>query len=185
MGLATLSQPASGLARTFSPANLKWALLAAIAALNGYAVVLMYARGEYALALLTLFVVAIGIYVFSAKKAYSFRYIFPAITAMVVFIIFPLAYTVGMAFTNYSGTNLLSLQRVQAFHLDKTFPVAGGAFSFDLRDAGEGQYQFILKSKVDGTQLQGPVLDLAGPGRGLEFAVLQQQGRRTVPGGQL
>lgn len=98
---------------------LKWTMAALIAVLNGYAAVMMYASGEWVFALLDLVVVSVGLYVFMNKKTYAHRYIFPGVAGMVVFIIFPLAYTIGIAFTNYSGSNLLSLEQARDYHLKK------------------------------------------------------------------
>ncbi|WP_432453433.1 MULTISPECIES: maltose ABC transporter permease MalF [unclassified Agarivorans] len=124
---------------------LKLLLVSAIVLLNGYAIVLMYAGGEYAFALLTLVVVSTGVYVFVNKKMYAHRYIFPGIAGMVVFIIFPLAYTIGIAFTNYSGTNLLSLERVEQLHTQKIYMAKGGSFGFQLHRAEDGKYILALK----------------------------------------
>ena len=88
---------------------IKWLVATLVVILNGYAVVMMYAGGEIAFALLDLVLVATGVYVFLNKKTYAHRYIFPGVAGMVAFIIFPLAYTISIAFTNYSGANLLSL----------------------------------------------------------------------------
>lgn len=56
---------------------LKTAVLSAIGLLNGYAIVLMYARGEFAFALLTLVLASMGIYVFHVN----------ALTHTVIFIL--------------------------------------------------------------------------------------------------
>ncbi|MDN3685481.1 hypothetical protein QW180_25595 [Vibrio sinaloensis] len=64
----------------------------------------MYSRGETAFALLTLILSALALYIFgSKKKTYAHRYIYPGIAGMILFILFPLAYTVNLAFTNYSA----------------------------------------------------------------------------------
>ncbi|MGY3902076.1 maltose ABC transporter permease MalF [Aeromonas lusitana] len=124
---------------------LKWTIAALVAILNGYAAVMMYASGEWVFALLDLVVVSVGLYVFMNKKTYAHRYIFPGVAGMVVFIIFPLAYTIGIAFTNYSGANLLSLEQARNFHLKKIYKVAGGEFDFTLLGGDKGQYQLLLQ----------------------------------------
>ncbi|MFQ2547977.1 maltose ABC transporter permease MalF [Aeromonas caviae] len=124
---------------------LKWTMAALIAVLNGYAAVMMYASGEWVFALLDLVVVSVGLYVFMNKKTYAHRYIFPGVAGMVVFIIFPLAYTIGIAFTNYSGSNLLSLEQARDYHLKKTYKVTGGEFDFTLLGGENNQFQLLLK----------------------------------------
>jgi maltose/maltodextrin transport system permease protein len=137
---------------------LKLLLVTAIVLLNGYAIVLMYAGGEYAFALLTLVVVSTGVYVFVNQKTYAHRYIFPGIAGMVVFIIFPLAYTVGIAFTNYSGTNLLSLERVEQLHSQKTYMAKGGSFDFQLHQDVSGKY--VLALTQDDTLYTSRLVDM-------------------------
>lgn len=124
---------------------LKWTIAALVAILNGYAAVMMYASGEWVFALLDLVVVSVGLYVFMNKKTYAHRYIFPGVAGMVVFIIFPLAYTIGIAFTNYSGSNLLSLEQARDYHLKKSYKVAGGEFDFTLLGGENNQFQLLLK----------------------------------------
>ncbi|WP_042013959.1 maltose ABC transporter permease MalF [Aeromonas fluvialis] len=123
---------------------LKWTIAALVAILNGYAAVMMYASGEWVFALLDLVVVSVGLYVFMNKKTYAHRYIFPGVAGMVVFIIFPLAYTIGIAFTNYSGANLLSAEQARDYHLKKSYKVAGGEFDFTLLGGDNGQFQLQL-----------------------------------------
>lgn len=105
---------------------------------------MMYAGGEIAFALLDLVLVATGVYVFLNKKTYAHRYL-PGWWKMVAFIIFPLAYTISIAFTNYSGANLLSLEHASAYHLKKTYKVKGGEYDFSLLDRGEQRYQLLLR----------------------------------------
>lgn len=112
---------------------LKWLALGLISIINGYATILMYARGEYAFALLTLVLTSLGVYVFARKSMYAHRYIFPGVAGMILFIIFPLMYTIGLAFTNYSGTNQLSLERAQSVLLQQTYQ-SGDSVKFSLYD---------------------------------------------------
>ncbi|MGY3688749.1 maltose ABC transporter permease MalF [Vibrio coralliilyticus] len=110
---------------------IKWALLGSVGILNGYATILMYSRGEIAFALLTLIVTALALYIFGSKKTYAHRYIYPGIAGMILFILFPLAYTVGLAFTNYSAKNQLSFERAQSVLLDRTYQ-SGDSYPFSL-----------------------------------------------------
>ena len=124
---------------------IKWLVAILVVLLNGYAIIMMYAGGEIAFALLDLFLVATGVYVFLNKKTYAHRYIFPGVAGMIAFIIFPLAYTISIAFTNYSGANLLSLENAMNYHLKKFYKVPGGEFDFTLVDRGEKRFQLVLK----------------------------------------
>lgn len=125
---------------------LKWGLVGLIALLNGYAVVLMYARGETIFALLTLTLVSVGLYVFISERAYSYRYIFPGVATVFIFIVFPLIYTFIIAFTNYSATNILDLERVQDHHLKQTYALGEETYTFSLHKNAGQQFQIGLKS---------------------------------------
>ncbi|MBC7002364.1 maltose ABC transporter permease MalF [Photobacterium sp. BZF1] len=128
-------------------AFLKWASLGLVSLINGYATILMYARGEYAFALLTLVLTSLGVYVFARKSTYAHRYIYPGVAGMILFIIFPLLYTVGLAFTNYSGTNQLSFDRAQSVLTQQTYQ-SGDSFNFSLYEQ-DGSFSIALK---DGEQ---------------------------------
>lgn len=123
--------------------GLKWLVLTLISLINGYACVLMYSRGEYAFALLTLILTSLGVYVFARKKTYAHRYIYPGVAGMILFVIFPLVYTLGLAFTNYSGTHQLSFERAQGILLSQSFQT-GKKVNFDIYQSEEG-YRLALK----------------------------------------
>lgn len=118
-------------------AFIKWALLASVAIINGYATVLMYSRGETAFALLTVVLTALALYIFGSKKTYAHRYIYPGIAGMILFIIFPLVYTVGLSLTNYSASNQLSFERAQSVLLERTFQ-GGDSYPFSLYQTDKG-----------------------------------------------
>ncbi|UXI04291.1 maltose ABC transporter permease MalF [Photobacterium sp. TY1-4] len=138
---------------------LKWSLLGMIGAVNGYATILMYAQGEIPFALLTVVLTALALYIFGSKRTYAHRYIFPGIAGMLIFIIFPLVYTVGLAFTNYSASNQLSLDRTQAVLQQRSFQ-SGESYRFDLYKVEHG-HQIVIK---DGSVLlASDVFDLTAP----------------------
>ncbi|PMH43170.1 maltose transporter [Vibrio sp. 10N.286.49.B3] len=126
---------------------IKWGLLGSVGLINGYATILMYARGEVAFALLTLLLTSLAIYIFGSKKTYAHRYIYPGVAGMILFILFPLAYTVGLAFTNYSAKNQLSLERTQSVLMDRTYQ-SGVSYPFTLYKNDEN-YQIVIQ---DGEQ---------------------------------
>ncbi|WP_117233120.1 maltose ABC transporter permease MalF [Vibrio maerlii] len=143
---------------------IKWALLASVGIVNGYATILMYSRGELSFALLTVVLTALALYIFGSKKTYAHRYIYPGIAGMILFIIFPLIYTIGLAFTNYSAKNQLSLERAQTVLLDRTFQ-GGDSYGFDLYQVDDG-HQLVVKK--NGDLLASPVFTM-GELNGQEF----------------
>lgn len=124
-------------------AFLKWAVLGAVGIVNGYATILMYSRGEVAFALLTLILTTLALYIFGSRKTYAHRYIYPGIAGMILFILFPLAYTVGLAFTNYSAKNQLTLERAQSVLMDQTFQ-SGESYAFQLYKTEQG-YRLLIE----------------------------------------
>ncbi|SUT93806.1 maltose ABC transporter permease MalF [Actinobacillus lignieresii] len=114
--------------------------------LSFYLVFTIYLQGEILFALLVLVVVTAGIYIFSNKSTYHWRYVYPGVAAMGIFVLFPLICTVVIAFTNYSGSNQLSFEQVLRNLQSQTY-AAGERLDFKLIEANNNQYQIALTSK--------------------------------------
>ena len=142
---------------------LKWGLLGLIGLLNAYAVVVMYVQGETIFALVTLVLVATGLYVFASEKAYVYRYIFPGVATMFIFIIFPLTYTLWIAFTNYSASNILTFERARDYQLAQTYRMEGGDYEFALYGAGGDWYRLALTAG-DGQRFLSQPVEMRKPG---------------------
>ncbi|CAH0526645.1 maltose ABC transporter permease MalF [Vibrio hippocampi] len=156
-GTDAMTAPAAGLPSSKKVLT-KWALLGTVGIINGYATILMYSRGEIAFALLTLILTALALFVFGSKKTYAHRYIYPGVAGMILFILFPLAYTVGLAFTNYSAKNQLSFERAQQVLLDRTYQ-SGDSYPFTLYKTDMGHQLVVEKA---GQRLATPVFQLDG-----------------------
>ncbi|ADO50367.1 maltose ABC transporter permease MalF [[Enterobacter] lignolyticus] len=114
---------------------MKWSVMALLGLLVCYLVALMYAQGEYLFAIMTLILSSVGLYIFANRKAYAWRYVYPGIAGMGLFVLFPLICTIAIAFTNYSSTNQLTFERAQQVLLDRSYQ-AGKSFNFGLYPAG-------------------------------------------------
>ncbi|MBD2797395.1 maltose ABC transporter permease MalF [Xenorhabdus sp. 18] len=123
---------------------LKWFAIGFCLLFTGYLVVLMYAQGEYLFAMLTLVLLGSGIYVFSNRKAYVWRYTYPGIAGIGLFILFPLICTIAIAFTNYSSTNQLTFERAQTVLMSRHYQT-GEPFNFKLYPVSE---QWVLALSV-------------------------------------
>ena len=108
---------------------------AAIAAL--YAVTVVHATGQTALAITLLIVSALAIWTYSSKHTGALRYLFPGVAAALVFVVFPMLYTMGVGFTNHSSTNLLDLDRARAYLAEESIIVPGSERGFTLHADGE------------------------------------------------
>jgi len=147
-------------------------LLALLAA--GVCLLLVYrihAAGQTTWALGVGALLAAGFFVYLSNIAFAYRYLFPGLAAMGVFVAFPLLYTAQIGFTNYSSAHLLSLERSRAYLLDQTWVDEDRAMVFTLHPEGN-RWRLLLAShpespgRTPGAWLSPP-LDLrasASPG---------------------
>jgi len=126
-----------GLPRSLTT-SVRWLLWLAFNAFALYLVVALYVQKQMAFALLGLVVTGIASYLFINRRMYAQRYIYPSVAGMLVFVIFPLLYTVGIGFTNYSGSHLLSQSQAERYHLSQTY-LAGERFRFSLHSSPQGE----------------------------------------------
>lgn len=113
---------------------IKYTLFSVFSLMTLYVVWSFYLAGEpiFALGFFVLFGVTVTLYMF--KRFYTWRFIFPAIAAIAAFIILPVIYTSSVGFTNYSARNLLTFERVQKYHLQKTVSLEGSQRPFGLTE---------------------------------------------------
>lgn len=135
--------PAEKLARW-----LHWpaAIVAMLAAL--YLVFVVYATGQAAWAAGLLVLFTAGFYVYLSRGGFAWRYLFPGVAGMLVFIAFPLVYTAQIGFTNYSSTHLLSEARVREYLLDQHDAVEDQVLAYSLHASG-AEYRLVLRAEGD------------------------------------
>lgn len=138
---------------------LKIILVSAVLLLDFYLVTLMYLQGEYLFAILTLLILSSGIYIFSYKNVYVWRYLFPGLIGMSIFILFPLIATIAIAFTNYSGSNQLSFERVLNVLQEQRY-FTGDKYDFKLYSQRDNQWQILLQNKRTGQLFLTPTNSL-------------------------
>ena len=88
---------------------------------------------------------------FTSEKAYNYRYVYPSLLGVILFVVFPLIYTVNVAFTNYSSSNLLTFERVKQIHLAKRYQSGDDKYTLALYQSGEN-YQLQLTDKDDSSR---------------------------------
>ena len=122
--------------------DIKRAAGTAVAAVVGLAglwiVYAIYAAGQPVLAIAALALFAAGLYVYVSRAVVAWRYLFPGVTGMLLFVAFPLIYTMWIGFTNYSSTHLLSQARVKAYLLEQTVPDEDHSLEFSLHPQADG-----------------------------------------------
>ena len=117
-------------------------ILATSIALGLYLVFILYTTGQSLLAAVFLALLALFGYVYSTERLYPYRYLFPGLAAVLVFVIFPLVYTISIGFTNYSSKHILTFERATQTLLDETQRANGPAFVMTLHADGK---EFRLK----------------------------------------
>ncbi|CNK57008.1 maltose transporter membrane protein [Yersinia frederiksenii] len=130
---------------------LKWLIIGTLSLFTCYLIMLMYAQGEYLFAIVTLILVSLGLYVFANRRAYAWRYVYPGVAGMGLFVLFPLICTIAIAFTNYSSTNQLTFERAQSVLMDRQFQT-GKTFTFGLYPSND-QWRLQLTAPDDNTLL--------------------------------
>lgn len=115
-----------------------------------YVVLVMYSQGEPVFAVVTLAFAGGFAFIFMSTRAYVWRYVFPGLAGMMLFIIFPILYTLGIGFTNYSNLHLISFEQAKNYFLQQTYTAEGGN-NYDLKlYEDEGQYRLGLEGTAEG-----------------------------------
>jgi len=127
---------------------LKWPVTIVTALACLYVVWGIYLSGQPLWALLALALVALAFYIYLTNVAFAYRYLFPGLAGMAVFVVFPILYTMQIGFTNYSSTNLLAFERATAYLLEQTQPGEGQLYTFSVhRDGTEFRLRFVPKGE--------------------------------------
>ncbi|WP_046114461.1 maltose ABC transporter permease MalF [Aquincola tertiaricarbonis] len=130
-------------------------LLLALGAL--YILTAVYLAGETLLAGALLATLALAGWVYGSQRLYAWRYLFPGVAAVVIFVVFPILYTVSMSFSNASSRHLLTFERATRYFLDETYAGEGRSLQSSLRAEGGG-YRLRLQDEEAGTAYEtGPL----------------------------
>jgi maltose/maltodextrin transport system permease protein len=128
-----------------------------------YLVAMVYAVGQTLLAGTLLVVIALALWTYSSARTTALRYLFPGIAAAVIFVVFPMVYTIAIGFTNYSSRNLLDFERARQILLEETHRAEGPAYAYTLHADG-AQFRLRLEDQEDDQKvLVTPPLALRQP----------------------
>jgi arabinogalactan oligomer / maltooligosaccharide transport system permease protein len=92
--------------------------------------------------------------IYLTKRAIPGKYIFPGTVFLLVFYLFPVAYTVQTSFTNYGGSNLLSKQQAIARILATSREPVSGAYTMSVLEAPDKSFVYVL-TDADGKSFIG------------------------------
>ncbi len=109
-------------------------------------------------------VLALGgsaIFIYASAHSVAWRYLFPGVAGMLVFVAFPLLYTVQIGFTNYSSNNLLEEARARAYLLDQTIADEAQSRPYTLHAEGPAfRLKLAPHDGASGVALVSPPLSL-------------------------
>jgi maltose/maltodextrin transport system permease protein len=133
----------------------KWPLAILLGLGFLYLVFAIYAAGQafYALGFLALGLV--GFYVYLSNAAFAYRYLFPGLAGMAVFVAFPLLYTVHIGLTNYSSNNLLSQERATSYLVQQSSPDEEHSLAYSLHTEGN-EYRIVLMPPHEADDIDDP-----------------------------
>ena len=128
-------------------------------------------------------VLALGgaaLWVYGTAQSVAWKYLFPGLVGMLVFVAFPLLYTVQIGFTNYSSSNLLEEERARAYLLEQSVVDEGQARAFTLHaEGGAHRLKLLAPEGQRGEALLTPPLQLQGSAAGGPV-LLQLQGATAL-----
>jgi maltose/maltodextrin transport system permease protein len=136
------------------------AAVGALALLAGLAlVVLLYSAHQQLYAAVLLAIVGAGVWIYLSPRLYAWRYVLPGAFAALVFIVLPMAYTLGISFTNYSSDNLLSFERATEVLLGKS---ESSGVSLEVKVFEDtGRHRFVFSAE-DGARFASEPIKLGG-----------------------
>ncbi len=113
----------------------------------------LYTAGQALAAVGVLVLGGAAVFVYGTAVSVAWKYLFPGVAGMLVFVAFPLFYTVQIGFTNYSSDHLLSQARARAYLLDQTVADEAHAWAYTLHADGT-----VLRLRLSPLEGGGPVL---------------------------
>lgn len=125
------------------PRWLAWTIAAALALGFLFLAFNVTVAGHPLWALAVLALAGTGFWVYLSGKAVAFRYLFPGLAGMLLFVAFPLLYTVQIGFTNYSSNNLLGQERARDYLLEQSLPAENSTLSYTLHPDGN-EFRIVL-----------------------------------------
>jgi maltose/maltodextrin transport system permease protein len=138
--------------------------LAALALL--WLVFSLWAAGQPLVAVGALAFGGSALVVYGTARTLAWKYLFPGVAGMLLFVAFPLVYTVQIGFTNYSSSNLLDEARARQYLLDQSVVDEAQARPFTLHAEGPAWRLQLGPGETGGEPLVSPPLQLSGAAAG-------------------
>ncbi len=139
----------------------------ALMIVDAFALFLIYAfasDGVWALAI-TIGLVTLMVNIINLRRdLYALRWIAPALALMCLLVVYPIAYTVYVSFTNYGDRNLLTKSQVIKLLGRETYlPEGGKEYMWDLYQNSQGEYALWLTEENDGERYYFATMNALAP----------------------
>jgi arabinogalactan oligomer / maltooligosaccharide transport system permease protein len=95
-------------------------------------------------------------FVYLTKRAIPGKYLFPGSVFLIIFYLYPVAYTVQTSFTNYGGSNLLSKPAAVERIISTSVEPQSGAFSMEVLADPAGALTYVFVNENGDRFLAGP-----------------------------
>jgi maltose/maltodextrin transport system permease protein len=125
------------------------------------AVMHVHAAGQPLLAVTLLVLACAALWAGTLARHTAWPYLLPGLAAAAVFVVFPMAYTVAIGFTNTSSSNLLPREEVRTLLLQQRTVLPDSARTFTLHAEASGRVRVRLAP-----DLQTAALDPSDPAPG-------------------
>ncbi len=139
--------------------SLAWLLLGMVDAAGAWFAARLYLDGAIWPAVALVLGLVATTYVYTNDRAYPLRYIWPGLVFFILLVVYPIGYTVYVAFTNYGTGHMLSkAQAIRQLEQMVYSPPGARRWSFTAFQSPTGELSFLLYDET------GPAL-LARDGR--------------------
>lgn len=157
----------------------KWALIALVAAVAVYTVQQALEAGAWIFVWISAFILMSVVVVYSTRRFVPMKYMLPGLVLLLLFQIWPIAYTVATSFTNYGSGHTLTKEEAvdaliaQSVRQDPDAPRYGLAVAVpEGQDLETGELVFLLSRPAgegaEGENVSGDVELFTGTLEGLE-----------------
>ena len=158
--------------------GLQWVITGAFALGLLWLVFSLFTAGQPMTAVGVLALGGSALYVYGTAQSVAWKYLFPGVAGMLLFVAFPLLYTVQIGFTNYSSSNLLEEARSRGYLLEQAVADEAHARAFTLHAEGSGHRIQLQPEEGGSGVLVSPVLSLQAAAAGP--VVMQPLGSTTL-----
>ncbi len=146
------------------PRLLRLAIVVAVDTLVVWFVLKLVALGYYPFAAVIVVIAIFVNVVMLRKEAYPIRWMVVGLVLMALFTIYPIVFTVWVAFTNYGEGHLITKEQAVGQMTRQTYlPAAGKAYTWTAFKSPEGEYVLWLVDEAGNGYLARPGEPLAQP----------------------